>query len=98
MWITATALPATVVAPGGAEPSPLCDKYAGVLKSTDVRTGENVSARSIDVRGLPVETNHTVTRYERPVLIVAVSGDTPCERLAGIGSSVNSSSCSPSLT
>jgi hypothetical protein len=79
--INATALPATVVAPANAEPSPLYDQYAGVLQSTAVTTGENVSAQAVDVWGLPVETNATVTRYERPVLIVAAFDDTRLARV-----------------
>jgi hypothetical protein len=70
--IPATALPATIVAPENTEPSPLYDQYAGVLKSTDTTTGELVSARSVDVWGVSIDTRATVIRYERPELTVTV--------------------------
>jgi hypothetical protein len=79
--IEATPLPATVVAPANAEPSPLYDRYAGVLQSPAVTTGENVSAQAVDVWGLPVTTNATVTRYERPVLILTTFDDTRLARV-----------------
>jgi hypothetical protein len=68
--IAATALPGTIVAPENTEPSPLYDQYAGVLKSTDTATGEPVSARSVDIWGMSIDTRATVTRYEQPELTV----------------------------
>ena len=70
--VAATPLPDTIVATENAEPSPLYDQYAGVLKSTDAVTGESVSVGAIDVWGFPVETTQTVTRYERSVLNVTI--------------------------
>ena len=74
--VAATPLPDTIVATENAEPSPLYDQYAGVLKSTDTVTGESVSVGAIDVWGFPVETTQTVTRYERSVLNVTIDDAT----------------------
>jgi hypothetical protein len=79
--IAATPLPATIVAPANHERSPLYDRYAGVLKSTDVRTGESVSATTGDVWGDTVATNLTVTRYERPVLAVLAVEESRAARI-----------------
>jgi hypothetical protein len=70
--VPATALPATIVAPENTEPSPLYNQYAGLLKSTDTATGESVSARSVDIWGVSIDTSARVTRYEQPELTVRV--------------------------
>ena len=70
--VAATPLPATIVATENTNPTPLYDQYAGTLKSTDVVTGESVAVSAVDIWGLPVTTDQQITRYEEPVLGVAI--------------------------
>lgn len=74
--VAATPLPDTIVAPENAPPTPLYDQYAGILKSTDSAVGESVRVRAVDVWGFPVATTQRVTRYEQPVLDVAIDDAT----------------------
>ncbi len=71
--VAATPLPDTIVGAESTNPTPLYDQYAGVLKSTGDVTGESVSASTVDVWGMPVTTDQQVTRYEEPVLNVAIA-------------------------
>jgi len=74
--IAPTPLANTIVATENANRTPLYDQYAGTLKSTGVVTGESVSTSAVDIWGLPVTTDQQITRYEEPVLDVAIDDGT----------------------
>jgi hypothetical protein len=74
--VAPTPLANTIVATENANRTPLYDQYAGTLKSTGVVTGESVSTSAVDIWGLPVTTDQQITRYEKPVLNVAIDDGT----------------------
>jgi hypothetical protein len=74
--VAATPLPATVVATENADRTPLYDQYAGILKSTDVMTGESVAVRAGDVWGQSVTADQQITRYEEPILNITIDDGT----------------------
>jgi len=69
-------LPSSIIAPENEKPTSLYQEYAGVLKSTDLVMGENVTARSQDVWGMPIDTSVQVTRYRDSRLTVTVNEST----------------------
>jgi hypothetical protein len=74
--VATTPLPATIVATENADRTPLYDQYAGILKSTDVMTGESVAVRAGDVWGRSVTADRQITRYEEPVLNITIDDGT----------------------